>query len=345
MPQDFRLALIGAGLITESAHLPAALASTRVTVEAIVDPVADRAVALAHKFGIRPRIVTDIGAVAQDIDGAVIATPNHTHKEIALRCLDAGIPVLVEKPLASTRADGLAVVSATERAGKVLAVGYCSRFRRNVTLLKELLDGAFFGRVRSFYHQFGTAGGWAPASGYILNRESVGGGVLVITGTHFLDRMLNFWGYPDGVRLADDSAGGPEANAVASFRYDREGGEPMEGKARYSKTTALPGGLVLDTDAGIVTVADTDEAEIVLRPRSRPELREVIGDGSKQPDQDVFLLQLEDFVAACREGRAPRVTGREGLESLRLLAELYGNRVQLIDRWYGRTEEASWASA
>jgi len=345
MPQEFRLALVGAGLVTAGSHLPAALASTRVRIEAIVDPAVERAGALARKFGIKPEIAPDVAAVANRIDGAVIATPNHTHKEIALRCLDAGIPVLVEKPLANSHADGLAIVNAGERAAKVVAVGYCLRFWRSTTLLKHLLDEAYFGRVRRFYHQFGTVGGWVPLSGYILNRQSVGGGVLVVTGTHFLDRMLHFWGYPDGVHLADDSTGGPEANAIASFRYDRDDGDAMEGKARYSKTTALPGGLVLETDAGIVTLGETSDSEIILRPRMHPELCEVIRGRSGQPPKDVFLLQLEDFVDACREGRAPRVTGREALESLRLMAELYGNRVQLIDRWYGQKAEVTWASA
>src|SRR5689334_8590718 len=98
MPLEFRLALVGAGSIAESSHLPAALASTRVSVEVIVDPVVERAGALARKFGIKPRIASDIADVAKWVDGAVIATPNHTHKEIALRCLDAGVSVLVEKP-------------------------------------------------------------------------------------------------------------------------------------------------------------------------------------------------------------------------------------------------------
>ena len=148
--------------------------------------------------------------------------------------------------------------------------------------MKRLLDEAFFGRVTRFYHQFGTPGGWAPVSGYILDRQHAGGGVLVVTGTHFIDRMLHFWGYPDGTRLVDDSAGGPEANAIASFRYERDG-QALEGKVRYSKTASLPGGLVLDTEAGIVTLGDFDAAEILLRPRGHPDLCDAIRRSGETP--------------------------------------------------------------
>src|SRR5579859_3161548 len=144
MPDKFRLALVGAGLISESSHLPAALASARVRVEAIVDPVTERAASLARKFGVNPQIARDIAEVAKQVDGAVIATPNHTHREIALRCLEAGVSVLVEKPLANSYEDGLVIVDAGERVRRVIAVGYCTRFRRNTILLKRLLDERFF---------------------------------------------------------------------------------------------------------------------------------------------------------------------------------------------------------
>ena len=49
------------------------------------------------------------------VDGAVIATPNHTHRDLALRCLSASIPVLIEKPLATTVGAGLEIVEAAEK--------------------------------------------------------------------------------------------------------------------------------------------------------------------------------------------------------------------------------------
>jgi predicted dehydrogenase len=336
MSKPFRLAIVGAGMITRGSHLPSALASTLIEVTALVDPVAGRAAALAGEYGIAPRIATRIGEVLGHIEGAVIATPNHTHAAIAVECLRSGVPVLIEKPLASSCQEGLAIVRAAEESGQVVAVGYATRFRESTLLLKSLLDEGYFGAVRRYVHQFGTPGGWAPLSAYNLDRKTAGGGVLVVTGTHFLDRMLHFWGYPDEANLEDDSLGGPEANCTARFRYTRATA-PLEGVARYSKTVKLPAGMVIDTEQGYVVLADNDDAEILLRPHAKAGVEHVIrrlGGSSRPPQRDVTLLQLEDFVAACRENRLPRVDGRQGLESLRLLELLYAHRRTMEPDWY-----------
>jgi predicted dehydrogenase len=338
--RPFRLALVGAGLITEGGHLPAALACPEIEVAAIVDPVTERAAALATRYGIAPIIGSDTDAIVGHVDGAVIATPNHTHRELALRCLSAGISVLIEKPLANSFAAGLEIVEAAEKAGQILAVGYCSRFRPNIELLKELLDGAYFGTVKRFVHQFGTAGGWAPLSAYNLDRVSTGGGVLMVTGTHFLDRMLHFWGFPDHADLADDGVSGPEANCTATFNFSsrRDG---LSGIARYSKTARLPAGLAIETDRGVVTVADRDDAEVHFREHRFPNVEQTLRRPGIRPDVDVFRLQIRDFVGACRSRSAPRVDGRQGLESLRLIEALYANRRPLDETSHETPQETS----
>lgn len=89
MGQPLRLALIGAGRITQHAHLPAALASPRARVVAIVDPVPGRAAELARSHDIGPRLAGGLDDVLSEIDAAVVATPNDTHRSEAVRCLEA----------------------------------------------------------------------------------------------------------------------------------------------------------------------------------------------------------------------------------------------------------------
>ena len=342
MPQPFRLALVGAGMVTRSSHLPAALASDRVQVIALVELRRKWAEELARWYGIAPLIVPQVQDVLGAIDGAVIATPNDTHMSIALACLEARVATLIEKPLARTYAEGAAIVQAGQTSGTTVAVGYMVRFRENILLLDELLKVGYFGTVRRFVHQAGTRGGWTPMSSYNLSREATGGGVLVVTGTHFLDCMLHFWGYPDEVALADDAQGGPEANCVATFRYTSTD-TPCEGVALYSKTTELPRGLLIETDRGIVQVPDTDEADsLIFRPHVQPRVEHVVRRRGKPlypPAMSVFQRQLEDFVDACQQGRAPMVDGRQGLLSLRLLEGLYARRKALNTDWYHQMPE------
>ncbi|PYV39915.1 MAG: hypothetical protein DMG06_21805 [Acidobacteria bacterium] len=331
MTTRFRLALVGAGLITQEAHLPAALVSDKVEVAALIDPVVERARSLARSYGISPRIAESVTEAFGYIDGAVIATPNHTHKDIAVACLEAGVATLIEKPLASSLADGEAIVAAAQKTGAPVAVGYSTRFRDNIVLLKDLLAQSYFGQIRRFLHQFGTAGGWAPLSAYNLKRDASGGGVLVVTGTHFLDRMLHFWGYPSRVALEDDSLGGPEANCQAHFHYT----QGFDGMARYSKTFRLPGGTAIETDRGVVLLRDTDEAEIVFYPRESQNVAQVIQRRERPAAApSVFQLQIEDFVDACLTHQSPRVDASQGLLSLKLLDDLYQHRSSYNQDWY-----------
>src|SRR5882762_7148563 len=129
MSKPFRLALVGAGMITQGSHLPAALSSPMVAVTSIVDPAVERAAQLARDYGIMPRIAAHVDEVAGEIDGAIVATPNDTHRAIAVTCLRRQVPVLLEKPLASSFQEGVAIVRAAEENGQVVAVGYATRFR------------------------------------------------------------------------------------------------------------------------------------------------------------------------------------------------------------------------
>jgi predicted dehydrogenase len=338
MTDQFRLAVIGAGLITQTSHLPAALALPQVVVKAIIDPVPARAAALASSYGIRPLIVSDISealcAPGCTLDGAIIATPNHTHRDLSVRCLEAGVSVLVEKPLANTVADGLAIVDAAKRAGKVAAVGYWRHFSETTTLLKEVLDRQYFGAVKRFVHQFGTEGGWAPLSAYNLDKRTAGGGALVVSGSHFLDQILYLWGFPDSAELTDDSSGGPEGHCQAVFRFQRAL-HPITGLVRYSKTTRLPGGLVIETDKGILVVLESGEGSIEFHAADRPGVVQTIRRSNRVGGPtDEFVLQLQDFVAACQHQTSPRVTAQQGVESLRLIELLYSRRKPMAQDWY-----------
>ena len=340
MSAPFRLGIVGCGMITSQSHLPAALALPGVEVTALVDPVAERAARLARSFGIQPRVSADLSAVIADMDGAIVATPNSTHRDIAVRCLDSGVHVLIEKPLAATVSEGEDIVAAASRSNRVAAVGYVTRFYQNVTFLESLVRSRHFGRIHRFHHQFGTAGGWAPLSGYTMDRRSVGGGVLVVTGTHFLDRMLAMWGMPDRVEYQDDSLGGPEANCHARMSFDTSEGR-IEGTLRYSKTTKLPGGLVLDTDAGSVLLEDTMSAQVTLRPKATPEVEMVVR--PRTPPRragNAFIWQIEDFVRAASGGGGPRISAEDGTNSLRLIARMYLSRSPSGEQWYPDQEAA-----
>ncbi|QEF99635.1 putative oxidoreductase YcjS [Stieleria maiorica] len=321
MSSEFRIGIVGCGKISRR-HVEACLMSTKVAITALVDPAIDNAVALSKEFGVTANIAANIDQCINELDGVIIAAPNNFHREIAITCAGAGVHVLIEKPIAGNSEDAEAICLAHERAGTVCSVGFVTRYRSNNRQMHRLIQSGYFGEITEFAYQFGSRGGWAPLSAYNLDKEATGGGVLVVTGSHFLDRMIHWFGIPTESCLWTDSEGGPEANSFAAFRFDREEDASIHGSARFSKTVALPAGFVMKTSKGIVSLVDSPDARIKIRT----------GDDSPtlaiEPDDEsgnIFHAQVEDFVRACRGQESSVVSGRDALQSVLLTEELYRN--------------------
>jgi len=330
MDQRFRIGIVGTGRIVEDSHLPACLATGNVDVVALVDPVPGRTRALAERFGIDPLHLASATELSGKVDGAIIATPNHTHAEVAIACLEAGIPILIEKPLAPTVADCEAIRGAAIRAALPVAVGYCMRFWPSVSLVRRLIADQTFGEPRRFFMQTGSIGGWAPLSAY-YGRNDSGGGVMAVNGSHYIDRALDWFGEPRAVSFLDDGRGGSEANAEATLDHGH-----IEGVIRASKSAQLSSGGGVETDRGIIIHRDFSNPVVEFFPRSGGSHGFVAADPvtlvSGRPD--MYRLQVEDFVASCRTGRAPTVGLDEGIAVTRMLESLYACRRPIHDDWY-----------
>jgi predicted dehydrogenase len=124
--EKVRIGIIGAGIWGRN-HALALATHPRGSIELICDRDETRARALSEKFG--SRWTTSLDDVAgSDVDAVTIATPDHLHREPTVTMLEAGKHVMVEKPLATTVADGLAMVRAAERAGVKLMVDFHARW-------------------------------------------------------------------------------------------------------------------------------------------------------------------------------------------------------------------------
>ena len=125
-----RVAVVGAGLISQAMHLPhLARLGERFELVALVDPSATVRERVGARYG--APLCCESHLEAFDLarpDAVIVASPNGTHAEIVLAALAAGIHVFVEKPLCITLADADAIIAAREQAGRVVQVGYNNRF-------------------------------------------------------------------------------------------------------------------------------------------------------------------------------------------------------------------------
>jgi predicted dehydrogenase len=115
------------------------------------DPVAHARERVMSRFP-QARFTSDLGQLLDDpaLDAVALATPVHSHAELAVQVLEAGKHCFVEKPLAQSTADAERVVSAAEAAGRVLMVGHLLEYHPGVQKLKQLADSGELG-ARIYY--------------------------------------------------------------------------------------------------------------------------------------------------------------------------------------------------
>jgi predicted dehydrogenase len=280
-------------------------------------------------YGCRCELSTALEPVIGKVDGVLVATPNHTHSAVARVALERGLPVLIEKPLTPLYAEAMELCGLARQNGAFISVGFVTRHYPVVPLMRRLLDEGFFGRVISFHFEYGTRGGWAPYSGYNLHRAQSGGGVLVVSGTHFLDRMLFWFGTPESFGYADDSYGGVEANCKARMEF----GGGVTGTLFFSKTIDLANRFVMETDRYRIVIPWSQRSQIKLQDHALPGIELTLEDSGAANDNDCFQVQLEEFARVIREGGTPTVSGEAGALSVKLCEDFYANREQLEEPW------------
>ena len=191
-----KFAIIGAGYI--AAIHARAIQNCGAQVEAVVEKYPDKAAAFAGLFGI-DRQYSSMEELLKDggADAIVIGTPNFLHAPQALAALQAGIPVLVEKPMAMNASEVAQMLSASRKSGAALMVAHCWRFDEDVLWLKGQVP-RIGGVIRT--KGYGVHVHWGPA-GWFTQKRLAGGGALADMGIHALDTARFLLGDPQPVSV------------------------------------------------------------------------------------------------------------------------------------------------
>lgn len=204
-------------------------------------------------------------------DFVVIATANDSHVPLALRAIDAGLAVVVDKPLAPTSAAARGLVEQAASAGVALTVFHNRRWDSDFLTLRGLLAEGELGEVLRFESRFER---WRPQLADSAWRESTaraaGGGLLLDLGTHLVDQALELFGPALEVHgELDHRRGGPADDDVfVALRH--ESGARSHLWASSMAAARGPRLRVLGS-RGAFVVDELDEQEAALREGRRPE--------------------------------------------------------------------------
>jgi len=194
--QAARFVVIGTGAISQVVHVPILAEREDVDLVAVSDRDGRKAEAIARRFGVPQTVSPEEAIDRQDLDAVVICTPNHTHEELAIRALEAGKHVYVERPVAISSGGVERVLAAARSSGRWLVAGLPHRFRPEVAALRSFVASGDLGSI------FTVRGSWltrrVPVSRptWRQRKSQAGGGALVDLGVPALDLCLWLVGYP-----------------------------------------------------------------------------------------------------------------------------------------------------
>jgi predicted dehydrogenase len=213
-PPPLRVGLVGYGPAGSFFHAPLIAATPGLALDTIVTGSPERrAQAAAEHPGVRfADRAGELWERAGELDLVVLASPNRTHVPLATEALNAGLPVIVDKPIAATAAEARALAALADSRGLLLGVFQNRRWDADFLTLRDLIERGTLGEVRRFESRFERwrpqlKGGW---------RESADpadiGGLLYDLGAHLVDQALALFGPAERI-YAEAAAVRPGATA------------------------------------------------------------------------------------------------------------------------------------
>ena len=194
------MAIIGTGWIAD-AHIQQYLEMPDVEIIGGADLIEGKAESFFEKWGVKNarcyRSHTDLLENEKNIDVVSVCTYNSTHAECTVACLDAGINVLLEKPMCVTLEEAVEIMRAEKRSGKLISVGFQPRFDPNMVKVCEIVKSGMLGDI--YYIQ--TGGGRrrgipTPFGTSFITKNEGAIGAMGDIGCYSLDMVLNAIGYP-----------------------------------------------------------------------------------------------------------------------------------------------------
>ena len=200
--RKMRVAIIGTGWIAD-AHIEAYKKQPDVEIVAGCDLIPGKAAAFFKKHGVegvKTDYKDDVDMLADKslaLDCVSICTYNRQHAPCAIHALDAGVNVLLEKPMCVTLEEAIAICKAEKASGKILSIGFQPRFDDNMKMVKEIVESGALGKV--YYIQ--TGGGRrrgipTPFGTTFIQADTGVIGAMGDIGCYSLDMVLNAIGYP-----------------------------------------------------------------------------------------------------------------------------------------------------
>jgi predicted dehydrogenase len=334
-----RIGVIGTGGIANGAHLPGySQIPDECEIYALCDIDPKALEKTAAKYPQVEHLFDDHKKMLEmpEIDAVSVCTPNYAHYECTVNSLKAGKHVLCEKPIAMNAVEGKEMVDTARKAGKILQIGYNSRFQPSNQTLKRFIDAGELGDIYYARAQALRVRG-IPGWGVFIDKSKQGGGPLIDIGVHMLDLTLWFMGHPKPIAASgvtyqkfgkrDDVVGfmgqwdyknfTVEDLAAALIRFDNGATVVLESSFVANLKNECQQVTLLGTEGGAEAYPISITQE---RHRSVFSFTPQIPGGN---NLNTHHAEMKAFVECVRDGKEPLVTGEHGLMVAKIMDAIY----------------------
>lgn len=197
--KKLRVGIVGTGWIAE-AHIKNYLKMEDVEIVAAAELIDGKAEAFFKTHGVENArcYKSDIEMYEKEnLDAVSICTYNKTHAECAINALNAGVNILLEKPMCVTTEEAVEIMRAEKKSGKILSIGFQPRFDADMKLVKKVVQSGVLGKIYYIQTGGGRRHGIPFPFGTTFIEENTGViGAMGDIGCYSLDMVLNAIGYP-----------------------------------------------------------------------------------------------------------------------------------------------------
>jgi predicted dehydrogenase len=335
---SIKIAFTGTGYIAQI-HARAVQHLPDVEAAAVVNHRPASMAAFAAEFGV-PRQYTTVEALLRDggVDVLSVNTPNYLHASQTIAALEAGLPVIVEKPMAMNAQEAEAMVADSERAGAPLMVAHCWRFDPEVLWLRRQVTTGRLGRIVRT-KGYGVHVRWGP-SGWFTQKRYAGGGAVADMGIHALDTVRFLLGDPQPVSVyarigayyappSDDSDDNDAAydvddTGVIIVNWDNGATSYLEAGWRQPHADGPPASTQLYGTLGFGRILPT-YLELLSEDRTAAQRVEsgFTHKRAPHPPQRLYDAQMAYFINCVRSGQTPTPGGAEGWINMQIIDAAY----------------------
>ncbi|MEH7334999.1 Gfo/Idh/MocA family oxidoreductase [Neobacillus drentensis] len=339
--EKLRVGVIGCGSIAQHRHLPEYKANKNVELVAVCDINEERAKEVAEKFGAFAYTSYEELLHSGLVDAVSVCTPNYLHAPISIAALEAGIHVLCEKPMATSKQEAEAMIVAANKSGKKLMIAHNQRFVPSHQKARQLIASGEVGKIYSFRTAFGHGGpeGWSVEGkdGWFFQKEKAFVGAMGDLGVHKTDLLRYVLGEEivEVGSFVETSAKGfadVDDNAVCVLKT--ESGIIGTLAASWAYVSKEDNSTIIYGEKAILRLEDDPVHSLVVQYANGEVVKYELGkiqsneEGGQQNSQ-----VIEKFVDTVLHDQEPPVPGVEGMKSLEvILAALESNETKQIVR-------------